>query len=129
MKKWIFIVAACAAITGARADDAIADTPASRQSQIQAAQKYPALSVAGSVLNKKFIATLSLWRTTNPQALQRDDWPMQIADSVAHTTLIEDGGTVKPPESDVAKQLRLLREQEKSQYDRIMGSKRSVGGG
>jgi len=49
------------------------------ESVAQARKAYPALAVANSPFNKKFVELYNNARQTNPELLTQSDWPMQLA--------------------------------------------------
>ncbi len=70
-----------------------AQTPAA--SQQQAIKKYPEISVAGSALNKAFVAEVARRKQTNPGFFRFPDWPMRLADEL--TSSPAPAATPPPP--------------------------------
>ena len=64
-------------------------------SQQQAIKKYPELSVAGSALNKAFVAEVARRKQTNPGFFRFPDWPMRLADEL--TSSPTPAATPPPP--------------------------------
>ena len=66
-------------------------------SQQQAMKKYPELAVAGSALNKAFVAEVARRKQANPAFFRAADWPMRLADelSAAPAPMVEPGPAVK----------------------------------
>jgi hypothetical protein len=50
-----------------------------KDSVAQARKAYPALAVANSPFNKKFVELYNNAKLTNPDLLTQPDWPMQLA--------------------------------------------------
>lgn len=53
------------------------------ESVAQARKAYPALAVANSPFNKKFVELYNNTKQTNPEFLIQPDWPMQLAAQTA----------------------------------------------
>lgn len=53
------------------------------EARTAALKKHPALGVAGSEFNRKFLGVHARFKTENPELLTVPDWPMVIADEVA----------------------------------------------
>ena len=51
-------------------------------SQQQALKKHPELAVAGSALNKAFVAEVARRKQTDPAFFRAPDWPMRLADEL-----------------------------------------------
>lgn len=60
---------------------AVANTPAVQEAQRLAILKYPSLAEQGSKLNDTFVRLFKIWKISQPQVLQRDDWPLLLADA------------------------------------------------
>ncbi|MEP6668953.1 MAG: hypothetical protein ABJF10_07370 [Chthoniobacter sp.] len=78
MKTWLSLVLVILAIlTTARAQTPVLE------SQKLAIAKYPDLADGKSKFNQKFLAMVVAQRASDASFLQRDDWPMVIADRTA----------------------------------------------
>jgi len=77
MKTWLSLVlSVCVAAA------ALGQTPV-QESQKLAIAKYPALADSKSKMNQKFLELLTATRASDPSFLQRDDWPVKLADRAA----------------------------------------------
>ncbi len=56
------------------------------EARAAAVQKYPELAVPGSEFHRQFLATVETYRRERPAVLERNDWPLRIADEVAALT-------------------------------------------
>lgn len=78
MKTWLILTVLMCGFGGA-----LQAQTAMLESQKQAVAKYPALADAKSKLNQKFLALVAAQRAADATFLQRDDWPLKIADRAA----------------------------------------------
>ena len=75
-----------------------------KQWQAKAVEKYPALGVQGSELNKRFIDTYTNRRKTNPNFFTNPQWPLILADELAGVSPVTapETSTTRPAEPATA---------------------------
>jgi hypothetical protein len=76
MKTWLCLLLAAFAFSAG------AQTPV-LESQKAAIKLYPDLGVPGSAFNKRFVELVEAAKRSDPQLMQRDEWPMTIAQHVS----------------------------------------------
>src|ERR1700759_4451345 len=60
-----------------------------KQWQAKAVEKYPALGVQGSELNKRFIEAYTIRQKSNPHFFTSPQWPLTLADELAATAPLD----------------------------------------
>ena len=74
-----------------------AGTPHPAQDSVAKARKaYPALAIANSPFNQKFVELYNAKKASEPEFLVAADWPMKLADETANA-LSAAGTTFQPP--------------------------------